>query len=198
MKLSLLIAVSILAAILWRVELHYRWGWYSLDWIGPFHWAFPLGISAFLAWMSTALKKQEPRVRNIILATTCILGLAAYFGGSFTMTQAYSRWLWLGPRWQAVAYTLSPIALYAILGAAYFLIVHRLLSLGRKIFWTGVFVYIAAFPMAIMLLGAINHTGGANTTNAIKSGYVFPIVAFGLGLPLIKLHNQPVKSSKRN
>lgn len=186
MKLYLLIVVSILTAILWRVEIYYRWGWYSLDWIGPFHWAFPLGIGLFLAWMAMALKDKKLRVRNNIIAATFILGLVAYFGESITMMQAYSRWLLICPRWQALVFTVLPIVLYAILGSTYFLIVHRFLSPTRLILWTGVFVYALSFPIAIMVLWAIGHIGGANTINAIKSGYVFPVVAFSLGLPLLE------------
>jgi hypothetical protein len=178
--------VSLLTAILWRVELHLRWGWMSLDWIGPFHWAFPLGMGVFLAWMSIALKDKEPRTRYIILAATGILGLSAYFGGRMAMMRAYSRWLWLCPPWQALAYAVSPIVLYAILGTFYFLIVHRLLSPSRTSMWTGILVFAVAFPTAELILWATSHIGGPNTINAIKSGYVFPIVAFSLGLPLIK------------
>lgn len=195
MKICILIVVSILTAILWRVELHFRWGWASLDWIGSFHWAFPLGIGAFLAWMSSVLKDKDARARQIILAATFILGLAAYFGGSITMLWAYSRWLWLRPGWQALAFSVAPEVLYAMLGAAYFLIVHRLLSPRRSILWTGVFIYAIAFPIAIMLLWAVRHMGGPNTINAIKSGFVFPVVTFSLGLPLIKDNGQPEVSS---
>lgn len=195
MILYLLLAVSIMTAILWRVELHFRWGWTSLDWIGPFHWAFPLGIISFLAWMSMALKDENPPVRLILLATTFVLGLVAYFGGSITMMWAYSRWLRFSPRWQALAYTVSPEVLYTILGAAYFLIVHRLLSPSRSILCTSVLVYTLAFPIAICLLWALGHIGGHNTINAIKSGFVFPIVAFSLGLPLIKENSQPEVSA---
>lgn len=163
-----------------------RWGWASLEWIGPFHWAFPLGMSVFLAWMSIALKDKETRTRCIILVTTGILGLSAYFGGPMVMMWAYSRWLWLCPPWQAFAYAVSPVGLYAILGAIYFLIVHRLLSPSRATMWTGILVFALAFPIAESILWATRHIGGSSAINAIKSGYVFPIVAFSLGLPLIR------------
>jgi hypothetical protein len=141
--------------------------------------------------MSMALKDKDPRARRIILATTVILGLVAYFGGSITMIWAYSRWLWLCPRWQALVFSVSPEVLYVLLGATYFLIVHHLLSPSRSILWTGVFVYAIAFPIAIMILWAMRHIGGPNTINAIKSGFVFPIIAFSLGLPFIKGNSQP-------
>ena len=183
---NLLIVASIMTTILWRAELHYRWGWYSLEWIGPFHWAFPLGIGTFLAWMALALADEDFRVRQILLTTTFLLGLAAYFGGSETMMRAYSRGLWIYPRWQAVALLVSPEVLYAILGAAYFLIVDRLVAPARSALWTGICLYAFAFPVTIILLWATSHIGGPNIINAVKSGFVFPIVAFSLGLPLIK------------
>jgi hypothetical protein len=141
--------------------------------------------------MAVVLKDQIPRVRNIIIATTCIIGLVAYFGGSITMMQAYSRWLWLCPPWQAFVFSIFPQVLYAILGATYFIVVNRLLSPKRSILWGGVFVYAVSFPIAIMLLWTIRHIGGANIINAIKSGYVLPIVVFSLGLPLIKEDGKP-------
>jgi hypothetical protein len=191
MKLYSLIIVSFLTAILWRGEIHLRWGWYSLDWIGTFHWAFPLGIGVFLSWMSATLKDKDRRLRYIILATTFILGLAAYFGGSTTMMWAYSRWLGFCPRWQVLAFFLSPAVLYVFLGVVYFLIVNRLLSRSLSTTLAGIIIYAAAFPIAIMLLLVTSHIGGPNIINAIKSGFVFPIVAFGLGLPLTKESGQP-------
>jgi hypothetical protein len=190
MKLNLLIVVSILTAIVWRVEIDYRWGWYSLDWIGPFHWAFPLGLGAFLAWMAIALKDTKLRVRNIIVAATCILGLVGYFGGSAAMMLACSRCLWPCPQWQALVFSISPAVLYAILGTIYFLTIHRLLSLNRSFLWVGVIVYATSFPIALILLWVIQHLGGANAINAVKSGYVFSIVVFSLGLPLLKENGQ--------
>lgn len=191
MKLCSLIIVSLLTAILWRVELHFRWGWSSLDWIGPFHWAFPLGMGIFLAWMAAMLKDKDHQSRNFMLAVTFILGPVAYFGGSTTLIWAYSRrWLRTCPQWQDIAILFSPGVLYAILGLAYFLVVNRLCSPNRFAMRTGAIVYAAAFPTAILLLWATSHIGGHNTINAIKSGFVFPIAAFGLGLPLTKENHQ--------
>lgn len=46
MRMGTLIVVSLLTGILWRAELEIRWGWTSLDWIGPFHWAFPVAAGS--------------------------------------------------------------------------------------------------------------------------------------------------------
>lgn len=190
MKYMLLMAVSVLTGILWRMELHLRWGWASLDWIGSFHWAFPIAAAAYLIWMATELRSAPPRSRHLMLGLSFVLGVAAYFGGSITMMWANCRWLGLGPRWQVMLFMASPAILYAALGAVYFFIVHRVLSPDRPPFWGGMLGYVAAFPLALLLLWATHHKGGPDTIHAIKSGFVFPIIAFSLGLPLMKRNGQ--------
>ena len=190
MKYLPLIAVSMLTGILWRLELNMRWGWASLDWIGAFHWAFPIGAAAYLIWMATKLRTASPRSRQRMLRLSIVLGLAAYFGGSITMMWANYRWLGLGPKWQVILFLSSPAIFYAILGAVYFSIAYRLLSPSRSSFWGGVLGYAAAFPLALLLLWATHHKGGPDTIHAVKSGFVFPIIAFSLGMPLMKRNGQ--------
>jgi hypothetical protein len=88
------------------------------------------------------------------------------------------------------AATFSLEIAYAILGAVYFFIVYRVLSPARPCFWGGILGYAAAFPLALLLLMATHHRGGPNTIHAVKSGFVFPIIAFSLGLPLMKRNGQ--------
>jgi len=185
MRYAPLIGVSLLTGILWRLELQLRWGWASLDWIGPFHWAFPVAAGVYLVWMAHELRGVGPRSRQIVLAVAFILGLAAYFGGGLTMMWANYRWIGFLPRWQALAFMALPAILYVILGAVYFGTVHRLVSPSPGVFWTSGVCYAVAFPAALFLLWATQHRGGPDVIHAIKSGVVFPIIAFSLGLPVL-------------
>jgi hypothetical protein len=102
------------------------------------------------------------------------------------MMWASSRWLGLGSRWQVILFMASPAILYAILGAVYFAAVHRIVSPARAALWGGVLGCAAAFSLALLLLWVTNHKGGPDTSHAVKSGFVFPIIAFCLGLPLVR------------
>lgn len=184
MSMASLILLSLLTGILWRLELHLRWGWASLDWIGPFHWAFPLAAGAFLAWMTCQLRSSMPRTRQVALGVTAVLGLAAYFGGSIAMEWANNRWIVLLPRWQCLLYMASPVFVYLVLGAVYFGMVSRIVSPSLSCVAGGTICYALAFPIAVLLLWLTDHKGGSDTIHAIKSGFVFPIITFALGLPL--------------
>ena len=137
------------------------------------------------------MRSASRRSRYLVLGLSIVLGAAAYFGGSITMMWANSRWLGLGPKWQVILFMASPGILYAILGAVYFLTVYRLLSPTRSNFWAGVLGYVAAFPLALLLLWATHHKGGSDTIHAIKSGFVFPVIALSLGMPLMNRNDQP-------
>lgn len=84
-----LVGVSLLAGILWRLELHARWGWASLDWIGQFHWAIPIASIVFLAWVWVNTGQMTCLKRSALLGV--LLGLAAtgYFVGSQIMFGEY-------------------------------------------------------------------------------------------------------------
>lgn len=51
---------ALLSGIAWRVELELRTGSASLDWIGQFHWAIPIGVLAFILWVLSVTRVQRP------------------------------------------------------------------------------------------------------------------------------------------
>lgn len=179
-----LLVVSLLTGILWRLELHLRWGWASLDWIASFHWSFLAATVLYLAWMARRLMALPGRRNAVIIGATIGLALTAYFGGSAAMFRAYTRWFGFSFDWRAVVYALAPALLYLFVGAAYFALVQWLLQPSLLRLWTGALCYILAFPAAIMLLWVTAHRGGPDVVHAIKSGFVFPFITFAFGFPL--------------
>lgn len=173
-----------MTGILWRAELETRWGWASLDWIGPFHWAFPVAAGLYLLWMFRELRELSERKRQLVLGVTAVLGAMAYFGGSTAMSWAYSRWIGLLPQFQCISHISSPLVVYAVLGAIYFTMVAKATSPTAVGTAAGVICYALAFPVALFLLWVTDHRGGADPIHAIKSGFVFPLITLALGLPI--------------
>lgn len=184
MRIAWLGFVSLLTGILWRAELELRWGWASLDWIGAIHWAVPVGAGAYLAWMLYELRDLPPQRRQLMVVLSAALGVAAYVGGGTAMAWANNRWVGLLPRWQCSMILVSPVVVYAALGAVYYTAAAHLASPSRAGKVAGAVLYIAAFPAACFLLRITEHRGGFDSIHAVKSGFVFPFIAFGLGLPL--------------
>jgi hypothetical protein len=179
-----LIAISLLTGILWRVELEARWGWATLDWIASFHWAIPFGGTVYLFWMHSQLRDLPRRKRQVVLAVAVFCAILAYFAGGTAMAWAWNRWIGLLPRWQSLIYRASPFIAFAIIGVIYFMTVARLAAPSPISIVFGAVCYALAFPTAILLLWLTDHKGGPDTIHAIKSGFVFPIISFGLGLPV--------------
>lgn len=184
MRMATLIVVSLMTGLLWRAELEIRWGWASLGWIGPFHWAFPIAAVIYLFWMHRELLELTDQKRQLVLGVVSVLGIVAYFVGSTAMSWAYNRWIGLLPRLQCVSYMLSPVVVYAVLGTVYFSAVAKLASPPAVGAVTGVICYALAFPIALLLLWSTDHRGGPDPIHAIKSGFVFPFITFALGLPI--------------
>ncbi len=155
-----------------------------MDWIGPFHWAFPCAAVLFLVWMWHELRDASARTRRNILLMTAVMGLAAYYVGGTAMAWACNRWILLLPRWQCVSSMMSPVVVYALLGLIYFITVGRLTSPSIAGIAAGVACFALAFPIALILLWITDHRGGPDPIHAIKSGFVFPVISFGLGLPI--------------
>ena len=179
-----LIVVSLTTGLLWRAELEIRWGWASLDWIGQFHWSFPIAAGIYLFWMNQELDWLAERKKRLVLGTALVLGVMAYFVGGTAMSWTYNRWIGLFPRLQCISYMLSPVVVYAVLGTAYFIAVAKLASPSVVGTIVGGVCYVLAFPVALLLLWVTDHRGGPDPIHAIKSGFVFPIIAFALGSPI--------------
>ena len=115
------------------------------------------------------------------------------------MMWANSRWIVLYPEWLMLSYKAAPAVLYCVLGTVYFLTLRRFASLSHAVLVRGAICYLIAFPVAMFLLWLSQHKGGVDAINAVKSGFVFPIIAFGLGLPLVEEQcDQPNMDGKRD
>ena len=187
MKTASLAAVGLVTAVLWRVELHLRWGWASLDWIDHFHWAVPLGAALCLYWMWAATRSTQ-RINQISFLTLAAgLGLTGYVIGGRLMYLSYGRWLLPPPAWMIIPILVSPWILYVMLGAIYFIALWRLGMAQARLTILGAALYLLACPLALLLLWLTHHPGGADMVHVVKSGFAFPWIVFGLGLPLVPI-----------
>lgn len=46
-------------------------------------------------------------------------------------------------------------------------------------------LFVASWPVAVWLLGVVDHRGGADLIHALKSGFVIPLLVISLGFPLL-------------
>lgn len=134
--------------------------------------------------MNRELRDLTERKRRLVLGVALLLGVLAYFVGSTAMAWAYNRWIGLLPRLQCISSMLSPVVVYAVAGLVYFATVAKITSSSAVGTVAGVICYALAFPIALLLLWVTDHRGGPDTIHAIKSGFVFPLIAFALGLPI--------------
>ncbi len=189
-RASLLIT-ALLAGLIWRGELEWH-GWYSVAWVGWFHWAVPAGALLFAAWLAVFGGARRP----IALALTSMMPAAASYEVLHrSLMVIYSRW----PlpveeiRW-AIALGLSSIVLYPLL----LWVAGR--CCGAAIRWAPCAIaaglWAGAVPLAIVILDVIDHVGGADFLHAIKSGVVIPILLVALGLPFVGPEAQGVAGGK--
>jgi hypothetical protein len=174
------VAIGVGAGLLWRLEIEYH-GWAGLDWIGYYHWAVPISVTAFILW---ALRycEIEPRARLVKFAI--VLLLLAVVLGSATQIILWDYFI-LGPRAILfgrrefgpsifVLYPLVPLIVWFVskLFGQRGSLVRGLLSLS---------VFLAAFPLALLLL-SITGAREVDAIHTIKSGFIVPWLVIGLGV----------------
>lgn len=178
MRRTSLIAVGLLAAAAWRLEVQWH-GWDGLTWITYFHWAIPLGALLFSGWLYRFAGARRPAL--LAVAAFALAG-AVFLIEINALAVVYSRMPGGEARFTAAlvihlgVFVAYPLALWWVargLGAP---------LRGRRCL-AGLALYLAAFPIAIGLLAAVGHAGGADALHAIKSGFVIPWLLVGLGWP---------------
>lgn len=173
-----LLAVALLAALGWRLELEYR-GWHGLVWITYCHYAIPVGALLFAAW----LYRYAPVRRPAVLALgSLLLTAAAYHGLYVALHILYSRWP-LDQYVYAFGYLCGFAALFLYPLTHWGLA--RLLGHRPRLWPTlaAFALYLAAIPLTLTLLDAIGQTS-SDLLHAIKSGLVIPPLILTLGWPL--------------
>lgn len=179
--------------LIWRLEVECH-GWTGLIWIEYFHWAVPVGAVVFLSWF--AHQSREMKSHPVLLLVVAMIGVLAYFAGTISMSLAWSRLLGLmvAP-WVAYVLHFFPYLIYAFVGASYFLALGSIGGIRFLKLLPGIILYIAAFPLSMLLLSVTHHKGGSDVFHAIKSGLVFSVIAFAIGLPLVLKRDEKVEKS---
>jgi hypothetical protein len=179
-----LAALSIALAVVWRaeVELH---GWDGLIWISYFHWAVPVGVVAFLAWVATSANAPSGRRRWVLLALGCVYAAVVLNWESVVLTTVF-----YSGAFDIIAGTSSIVWIEAMVLASVFgvplgaFVLARLC--GATLPWWSLVLSLclsaAAGPAAVWLLRVVD-PAHADDIHAVKTGAAVPFVVFALGVP---------------
>jgi hypothetical protein len=182
-----LFAVSLFAAVVWRVEVEIH-GWHGLVWLSYFHWAVPTGILMFAAWLAV-FSVIRPLRRRITFAITFVAFAAmAYLIAYSSITTFYSRVMgplsvfpWWFRIWYFSFFIIFPLVPIVFLLIARFFCAH--ITIWRSALSLG--LYACSFPIAILLLRLVAHKGQSDFLHAIKSGFVIPFLILSFGIPFV-------------
>jgi hypothetical protein len=198
-----LLLLALTAGLAWRIELELRSGWASLAWLGYFHWAAPIFVAAFIAWVAVfaAVRRRAAFVSAVVgLAVVAYdiaeIALRFFFdagpSAAFTAVSLGHGDLGVGIgrfevlRWLSLAaWSLIPLSfclLCRLFGAP--------VTLPRALCSAALFV--VSWPVAVFVRGFFEQHGSPDGIHALKSGFVVPFLVVSLGIPL--LHFPPVTS----
>jgi hypothetical protein len=191
-----LFAVAAVSTAGWRAEV-FQHGWAGWTWISYFHWAVPAGVLLFVAW-AAVFSGVRPFSRCLLfVVTTAAYAVVASWIAAGTLYSHFFT-VFVGPpqnvspltvpgqrlMWYSLAiflvYPAIPVGACAIVRGFGLrpTILHWILCIG---------LFLAATPLAILMLDVTHHEGGGHTINAIKSGFIIPLLMIGLGVPLLRL-----------
>jgi hypothetical protein len=192
--LTLLIFAAI-SGVLWRVEVQLN-GWEGLKWISYFHWAIPIGIILFALWLAvfSAVSDKGKRLwlGGLFLLSSIPLYILVFLSFSFFFVA--------GPSAFAMVANFG-VPLFSLLNLSILFIYPSLLVLGwftakrfgLRMSWViyllSAAVFLGAFPLAIFFIAIAEKRIDPDAIHAIKTGYVFPFMMIGLGIPFIPPEN---------
>lgn len=192
-----LLVLGLLAGIGWRAELELTTGWASLEWLNRFHWAVPISIVTFIAWVLAMAPVKRP-----ILFASVLLGFAAaaYVFADILLSFFFAA----GP---------SAMGYVVLLGGSDLdrgFALHRFLHFAAPCLWmliplafcgicrlfgvkitlgsalSSAVLFLGSWPTAIFIRGFFEHQGSPDAIHALKSGFVIPLLIYSLGLPILK------------
>jgi hypothetical protein len=191
LRLSTLIGLAFLIALLWRweIELH---GWDGLRWTGYFHWSVPIGILLCATWLvqfsGLASLADRRRLAQFFIVNTTILALLLYVSLWFffvTGATAIAAQTRLGE----VTFSLLQLSiggLYpAVLWMDWMTAKRFGLLLNRRICGLSLLLFFGAVPLALLWIMGAEHGLPVDLIHTIKTGHVFPFIIIGLGLPFL-------------
>ncbi len=187
-KFTLLTAIGIISALLWRVEIELH-GWAGLDWIGYFHWAIPIGIALFLGWLFMFTPSLSNVKRGALVLATAIISIVWFLVIQFVLvyhfnqgSSAFAQLMTTGEK----LYQIYKDLIYVVIPLTPLLFAAFLFAFGLKSKLSqlalAILIYILACPVSVEILALLHHKGGADALHTIKSGVIIPFLMFGLGV----------------
>jgi hypothetical protein len=171
--------LALVAGALWRLEVEWR-GWDGLRWAGYFHFAVPVGGAAFLVWTWFFLDVPSPRRRAAIVALLALFAAIAVPLTEASLRTAFSRLFFASsvPRSMLFWWLLTPTLVVGVLRAFRVPVVLRRWAIAQALF-------VAAWPMAVVVMQVFPQHGYTDALHAFKSGLVVPffVVALGIAIP---------------
>ncbi len=191
---SFLLLFSFLSFLTWRVEVESH-GWSGLTWLSYFHWAIPICLLSFIAWVNIFFNFGTIQKRAVVNSFLVFWVMVGFFVFALSLQSIFiagpSAFVhhFMMPKWQLylirfVAFVVFP--LFPLIALSSLRII-RIKIPPKYIFFSQV-MFLLAFPLSVLLLTVIPHRGSPDIIHAVKSGFVFPFLFFSLGFPLIYGH----------
>jgi hypothetical protein len=186
-----LAVVALLTAIIWRVEVELN-GWGGLTWIEYFHWAIPLNVGLFAAWLGIysnlpSLKSRLKLVGLFLLAAPILYWLLEFAFTYFFVAGPSAFIMVLQQGFSSFSLLRRSIfVIYPAILLFFWLVAKRFgCRLNWRIYLFSSLFFLCAFPLARLCLRLFEPSITPDAIHAIKSGYLFPFMAIGLGLPFL-------------
>ena len=177
-------------------------GWAGLTWISYPHVAIPIGGGLFIVWLALAAPLPTITRRVVLACAAALYACVAYYIAGLALQWHFAT----GPSAMIMSIGLSRFEVYAFQSLIYLL--YPLLPIGACLIGrmfgvritlrdalVSVMVTMAACPIAMVLLAATKHIGGADEIHTIKSGFIVPLLVIGLGLPFLPPRAKPPAGS---
>ena len=188
--ISTLIALAIFSGLLWRIEVELH-GWTGLIWLSYFHFSIPAGFGLFLLWANPFLKLYWKN-RVYINISAILFGILIYYALGASLTSIFAGGpsgfvlMMQTPEWQMNLLRYSIFVLIPLMPiGAYFIMKIFRCNPPLKFLILSILGTIASIPISLLLLEAIDHKGGHDPVNTIKSGILIPFWVCSIGLLII-------------
>lgn len=182
-----LVAISILIALLWRLEVEIR-GWDGLNWLDYFHLAIPIGGLLFLGWICL-VARSSPLLSRIV-------GVAAAWGvaASFVLAFVASAYFVGGPSAISFSMMLGPVFdhihwVAPFIWLASLLILYsgyRLIFRFPSSMWIiGALLWVCSWHIGLLAITALPERGHDDLIHSLKTGWMIPFCVIAAGLPVL-------------
>jgi hypothetical protein len=186
-----LILFGLISGIIWRIEVEMQ-GWSGLKWISYFHWAVPIGVILFAVWLAIFSTIPVLKTRLWLACGFLVAAIPLYF----ILSISFSYFFLSGPtafttmaNLGTVVFSLLRLSILfvypAILVLAWVAAKRCGLRLNWRIYGLSAIVFLGAFPLAILGITIVEKNINADAIHAIKTGWIFPFMTIGLGIPFL-------------